>query len=100
MTLAIVSTIARLVTYLGPCAATLALRKRGAILGVHAPTFVAPLGPVVPVLAITVSLAILAGASWEQLIGGFLALLAGAAIFVLRTRREAGIRGIRGKWGE
>ena len=37
VTLAIVSTIARLVTSLGPCAATLALRKRGAILWVHAP---------------------------------------------------------------
>ena len=99
MTLAIVSAIARLVTYLGPCAATLALRKRGAALGVPAPTFVAPLGPVVPVLAITVSLAILAGASWEQLIGGFLALLAGAAIFALRTGREGGESGEGGEQG-
>jgi amino acid transporter len=83
VTLAAVSAVARLVTYLGPCGATLALRRPSYARDVRAATFVAPLGPVVPGMAIAVSLAILAGASWEQLVGGLLALLAGAALFLL-----------------
>lgn len=88
VTLATVSAVARLVTYLGSCAATLALRHPSRAADVQAATFVAPLGPVVPGLAIAVSLAILAGASWTQLIGGLLALLAGGALFLLNDRLD------------
>jgi len=44
-------------------------------------TFVAPLGPVVPAIAIVVSLAIAAGATREQLYGGLAALAAGALMY-------------------
>lgn len=83
VTLAAVSAVARLVTYTGACAATLALRAPRHETVVQPATFVVPLGPVVPVLAVAVSMAILAGASWEQLVGGALALAAGAGLFWL-----------------
>jgi zinc transporter ZupT len=40
------------------------------------------MGPLVPLLAIIVSLLMLAGATREQLLGGTLALLAGAVLFI------------------
>jgi amino acid transporter len=81
--LAAVSAVARLVTYVGACAATLALRAPRYEQAVQPASFVIPLGPVVPVLAVAISMAILAGASWAQLVGGALALLGGAALFWL-----------------
>ena len=47
-------------------------------------SFVAPLGPVVPTLAIVVSLAIAAGATREQLLGGLAALGAGGVLYATR----------------
>jgi hypothetical protein len=44
-------------------------------------TFVAPFGPVVPIVAIVVSMAVVAGATQAQLIGGGAALAAGALLF-------------------
>lgn len=85
--LAAVSAVARLVTYTGACAATLKLRHR-ADPSVKAATFVVPLGPVVPVLAIAVSLAILGGATRQQLVGGAAALAAGAVLFAVNDRRR------------
>jgi amino acid transporter len=61
--LAVVSALARLVTYTGVCAATLRLRSPRFANVVKPATFVAPLGPVVPAIAIVVSLAIAAGAA-------------------------------------
>lgn len=84
--LAAVSAVARLVVYMGPCAATIMLRHR-ADPAVRPATFIVPFGPVVPVLAILVSVAILAGASREQLVGGAVALLVGAVLFVVNSRR-------------
>ncbi len=84
--LAVASAVARLVTYTGACAATLRLRHprfRGRVMPA---TFVIPLGPVVPVAAIAISLVILAGATREQLFGGTAALAAGAALFVVNDR--------------
>ncbi len=91
--LAVVSALARLVTYTGACAATLRLRSPRFAEGRGGPedtvkpaTFVAPLGPVVPAIAIGVSLAVAAGATREQLLGGLAALAAGAVLFVLNSR--------------
>jgi amino acid transporter len=81
--LAVVSALARLVTYTGVCAATLRLRSPRFAHVVKPATFVAPLGPVVPAIAIAVSLAIAAGATEEQLLGGFAALAVGAAMYGL-----------------
>lgn len=84
--LATASAIARLITYTGVCASTLVLRQPRFAATVKPATFVAPFGPVIPVLAILVSLAILAGASRVQLIGGAAALAAGAALFVFNDK--------------
>jgi APA family basic amino acid/polyamine antiporter len=84
--LAVVSALARLVMYTGVSAATLTLRSPRFADGVKPATFVAPLGPVVPAIAILVSVAIAAGATREQFLGGFTALAAGAALFAIRSR--------------
>ncbi len=84
--LAVASAVARLVAYTGACAATLRLRHPR-FSGLVAPaTFVIPLGPLVPILAIAVSLLILAGASHQQLLGGAVGLAVGAALFVANDR--------------
>ena len=81
--LAIASAVARLITYTGACAATLRLRSGHLQERVSPATFVIPLGPTVPLLAIAVSLLILAGATREQLLGGAAGLVAGAVLFVM-----------------
>lgn len=83
--LAAASAVARLVMYLAACAATLVLRQPAFATKVRPATFVVPFGPLVPVLAILVSLAILVGASREQLVGGLSALVVGALLFFLAT---------------
>ena len=81
--LAVASAVARLVAYTGACAATLRLRSARFAGTVQPATFVIPLGPVVPVLAIAVSLLILAGATRAHLVGGAAGLAAGAVLFAL-----------------
>jgi amino acid transporter len=83
--LAVVSALARLVTYTGACAATLRLRSPALADRAKPATFVAPLGPVVPFIAIAVSMAVAAGASREQLVGGLAALATGALLFAVRS---------------
>ena len=84
--LAVASAVARLVAYTGACAATLRLRHPQFQGVVKPATFVVPFGPVVPVLALAVSLVILAGATRAQLLGGAVGLLAGAVLFALNTK--------------
>jgi len=86
--IAIVSALARLVTYTGACAATLQLRRPEFQDRVKAATFTAPLGPVVPIIAILVSMAVVAGASRVQLVGGTAALAVGAVLFLLAPRGQ------------
>jgi len=76
--LASVSALARLVTYTGVSIATLVLRRGNAPIA----AFVLPLGAAIPVAATAVSLAMIAGASREQLTTGALALAAGAILYV------------------
>ena len=83
--LAVVSAVARLVTYAGVSAATLRLRSPTFAQAIPPPAFVAPLGPVVPIVALTTSLALAAGATREQLLGGFAALAAGALLFAVKN---------------
>ena len=83
--LAVVSALARLVTYTGACASTLRLRSPACAARVSPPTFVAPLGPVVPIVAIAVSMAVVAGATRQQLLGGLAALVVGALLFAVNT---------------
>lgn len=86
--LAIVSAVARLVTYLGTSAATLALRSPRFADTVRPATFVIPFGPWVPILALLVSVAILAGSSGAELVGGAAALAVGAVLFAVNAALE------------
>ncbi len=83
--LAVASAVARLITYTGACAATLRLRSTRFAASVSPATFVIPGGPTVPVLAIAISLVILAGATRQQLLGGAAGLAAGAVLFVVNN---------------
>jgi basic amino acid/polyamine antiporter, APA family len=84
--LAVVSALARLVIYVGACAATLRLRSPRFAGAVKPAAFVVPLGPTVPVIALLVSMAVVAGATRAQLLGGIAALAVGAAVFVVAPR--------------
>ncbi len=87
--LAAASAVSRLLTYLGVCGATLALRRPATRPGVRPASFVIPLGPLVPALAVVVSLGILAGISTDQFVAGALALVAGAALLGIATRFQS-----------
>jgi amino acid transporter len=91
--LAAVSAVARLVVYLAVCMATLVLRRRTPAGEMSAAQFTAPLGPVVPLLASTVALGILAGATTQQLTSGVGALAAGAVLFLIATRTSTQNKG-------
>jgi amino acid transporter len=86
--LAAASAVARLVTYTGTCGATLALRRPCFAGRVPPARFVVPGGPIVPILAIVVSLVILVGASLAQLIGGAAVLATGALLFAVSAERS------------
>lgn len=88
--LAAASAVARLITYTGTCAACLRLRHPRFEGLVGRATFVTPGGPVIPLLAILVSLLILVGASREQLVGGATALGAGAGLYAMRKMGAEG----------
>jgi amino acid transporter len=86
---ATVSAISRLLVYVATCASTIRLRNP-AFAGVVRPaTFVIPLGPVIPSVAILIALAIVAGATSAQLIGGAAAVVVGAVLYAVTvTDRE------------
>jgi basic amino acid/polyamine antiporter, APA family len=84
--LAAASAISRLVVYVATCASALRLRN-GRFAGVVQPAlFVVPLGPVIPIAAIAIALAILAGATPLQLISGTAALAGGALLYLIAVR--------------
>jgi len=80
--LAAISAIARLLVYAGTCASVLVLRRESRA------AFTIPLGPVVPVLALLICVAILTNTTGEQVQRGGLALAAGAALYLLARRRR------------
>ncbi len=84
--LALVSAISRLLVYVATCAATLRLRSPALAGRAKAPTFVVPYGPIIPVAAIAIALAMLSGARRDQLIAGFVALAAGAMLYLVAVR--------------
>jgi amino acid transporter len=86
--LAVVSSVTRLVTYVGVSAATLRLRSPRFAQSVPAAGFLAPLGPIVPIVAMVMSLGVAAGATREQLLGGAMALVAGALLYVFTGKRR------------
>ena len=85
-TLAAGSAVARLVLYAGTCASTLALRRPRFEGRVKPATFVAPGGPVLPVVGILVSCSIIAGATTTQLVVGLIAVATGAVLYLVAPR--------------
>jgi amino acid transporter len=84
--LAAASAVSRLLVYVATCLATLWLRQPRFAGTVNPATFVVPLGPVIPLAAILVSLTIIAGATRVQLISGTGALLGGAVLYLIAVR--------------
>jgi amino acid transporter len=84
--LAAVSAVARLVVYLGVCLSTLVLRRRQPTAEMSEASFTTPGGSVIPVVASIISIAIIAGATRQQLIIGGLALVAGAVLYLIAPR--------------
>jgi len=82
VTLAASSAVSRLLVYAGTCASVLVLRRQGRA------AFTIPGGPVVPVVALVISLAILGGATSLQLQVGGYALVAGAVLFAIARWRS------------
>ena len=82
VTLAASSAVSRLLVYAGTCASVLVLRRQGRA------AFTIPGGPVVPVVALVISLAILGGATSLQLQVGGYALVAGALLYVIARWRS------------
>jgi APA family basic amino acid/polyamine antiporter len=80
--LAVVSAVGRLLVYAGTCAAVIALRRQS-----RAP-FTIPLGLTVPIVALLVCVGLLTQASYEQLRGGGLALIAGAVLYLVARSRK------------
>lgn len=80
VTLAASSAVSRLLVYAGTCASVLVLRRQGPA------AFTVPGGPVVPLVALVISLAILGGATSLQLQVGGYALVAGAVLYVIARR--------------
>jgi amino acid transporter len=81
--MAAVSAISRLLVYVATCASTLRLRNPRYSESVNPATFVVPFGPVIPMAAIAVALAILAGATRNQLTAGLGAIVAGAMLYLV-----------------
>jgi basic amino acid/polyamine antiporter, APA family len=81
--IALVSALARLLMYAGSAAATLRLRSPRFEHVVKAAGFTAPFGPLTPIVAIGVCGVLAAGATRQQLLGGALALVAGAALYAV-----------------
>ena len=85
-TMAAASAISRLIVYVATCASQMRLRSRAFDGKVPPAQFVLPGGPVIPTLAILVSLMILVFANKTQLIAGGVALAAGAVLYLIATR--------------
>jgi L-asparagine transporter-like permease len=83
-----VSAVARLVVYLGVCLSTLVLRGRTPTDEMAEATFRTPGGPVIPVIASIIAVAIIAGATQQQLVIGGIALVVGAILYLVAPRKS------------
>jgi basic amino acid/polyamine antiporter, APA family len=81
--LAMLSVIARIVTYIGTAAAVPVLRKK---LGTTEHTVVLPGGAAIPVLALLLCLAFIASATVWNLLAGLVAIAAGTVVYFLRRK--------------
>jgi APA family basic amino acid/polyamine antiporter len=86
--LAVISTVARLATYIGTCLAVPVLRKK---LPSTERTIRLPGGPTIPILALAICLLFLSAAEPKHWIAGGLALAVGAVIYFSRGGAAASI---------
>ena len=84
--LAVISTVARLATYIGTCLAVPVLRRK---LPSTERTLRLPGGPTIPILGLAICLLFLSAAEAKNWIAGGVALLVGAAIYYSRGPRSA-----------
>jgi APA family basic amino acid/polyamine antiporter len=91
--LAAASAISRLIVYVTTCASTLRLRSSRFDNAVKPPVFVVPFGPAIPLAAIVIALAILAGATPLQLAAGTGALAGGAVLYLIAVKGADVARG-------
>lgn len=82
-TMAAVSALSRLLVYAATCAATIRLRSPRFEAVVKPAAFKLPFGSAIPIAAIAFALAILAGASGQQLVAGLIALGVGGILYVI-----------------
>lgn len=81
------SAVARILFYVATCASVLVLRRQqGPVEG----AFRTPWGPTIPLLALACSFAIISQANTTLLIAGAIALIVGAALYLLRPRASSG----------
>lgn len=88
VTLAAASAISRLLVYVATCASLVRLRNADFSGTLRPATFTVPFGPVIPAVAILISLTILAGATRLQLTAGAGALAAGWVLYLIAPRGE------------
>ena len=86
VTMAAASAISRLVVYVATCASQMRLRSKAFEGKVQPAQFLLPGGPIIPTLAILVSMMILVFANRTQLIAGGVALAVGAVLYLMATR--------------
>jgi basic amino acid/polyamine antiporter, APA family len=84
--LAVLSTMARLATYIGTCLSVPVLRRK---LPATARTIRLPGGPVIPIAALVICLLFLSAAETKNFVAGAIALAVGALIYVSRNRAAA-----------
>ena len=90
--MAAVSAVARIVIYVSTCLAVLRMRRPDFTGRVAEATFRAPGGPVTPLLATAIMLAILYSATGQQLLSGVAALVAGAVLYAVAPRPPVDVR--------
>ena len=84
--LAVLSTIARLATYIGTCLAVPVLRRK---MPATPRTIRLPGGPVIPIAALVICLMFLSAAEKKHFIGGAIALAFGALVYASRGKSAA-----------
>jgi basic amino acid/polyamine antiporter, APA family len=87
--LAVLSTVARLATYIGTCLAVPVLRRK---LPATARTIRLPGGPVIPIAALIICLLFLSAAETKNFVAGGIALAAGALVYGARGGAAAAAR--------
>jgi amino acid transporter len=84
--LALLSMTTRLFAYIGTAAAVIVLARR---FGDRPGALKLPGGPLIPILALVLCLALFASASWQNIAAAAIAFVVGAVIYLLPRKDEA-----------